>query len=62
VNRFARGAAALVLLAAAGFCVFGFLATYEPPGFPAMRAIYAVAGSLCLFGMVVALLPRGERR
>lgn len=43
-------ALALALLGAAGFCVFGFLATYEPPGILELRIGYAAAGALCLLG------------
>lgn len=44
-----------LLLAVAGFCVFGFLATFEPtnnPGqFMAFRIGYAAVGLGCLFGL-----------
>jgi hypothetical protein len=53
-----RGALAVALLAIAGFCVFGFMATFEPPGSPALRMIYAAAGLFCLFGIVWAFIPR----
>jgi hypothetical protein len=51
----------LVLLAAVAFCLFGFLATFEPPGYVGWRVGYAVAGLLCLSGMGWALSakPRG---
>lgn len=52
--------AALALLAVAGFCLFGFLATYEPPGWPVLRVAYAVAGAGCLVG--AGLLALGRRR
>jgi len=33
---------ALLALALAAFCVFGFLATFEPPGAITLRIVYAV--------------------
>jgi hypothetical protein len=40
--------AALALLAVAGFCVFGFLATFEPPGLIGWRIAYGAIGLTCL--------------
>ena len=40
----------VVLLAVAGFCVFGLLATYEPPGALVLRVIYVAVGLLSLVG------------
>jgi len=54
------GAMAAALLSVAGFCVFGFLATYQPPGSPGLRIIYAAAGLFCLSGVVWAFIPRGR--
>jgi len=48
--RFAKLLLAVVLLAVAGFCVFGFLATYEPPGLVVWRVIYAALGLVSLLG------------
>ena len=49
--------ASLLLLAVAAFCLFGFLATFEPtdrPGqFLAFRIGYGVVGVGCLGGIVV---------
>ena len=57
--------ASLVLLATAAFCVFGFLATFEPtdnPGmFLAFRIGYAVVGIACLVG-TIALIVNGIRK
>jgi len=50
--RFAKLLLAVVLLAVAGFCVLGFLATYEPPGAVVLRVIYAAVGLLSLLGAV----------
>lgn len=47
------------LLAAAGFCTFGFLATYEPPGWPFLRVAYALVGVALLAG--AGLLATGRR-
>lgn len=41
---------ALVLLAIAVFCVFGFLATLEPPGSIGLRVVYAAVGLAALSG------------
>ncbi|MGQ0552833.1 MAG: hypothetical protein ACT4PU_06390 [Planctomycetota bacterium] len=52
---------ALLLLAVAAFCGFGFMATYEPTdgsGFMAWRIGYGVVGVLCLGGAAWLLLAR----
>ena len=46
----ARIMIALGLLAVAAFTVFGFLATFEPPGFLVIRITYAAVGLACLGG------------
>lgn len=38
------------LLALAAFCFYGVLATYEPPGWPILRIVYAAGVVLCLAG------------
>jgi roadblock/LC7 domain-containing protein len=52
--------AAVVLLALAAFCLFGFLATYEPTEAPGMnwtfRIGYAVVGISCVVCVVVLIL------
>ena len=57
--------ASLLLLAVAAFCLFGFLATFEPtdsPGrFLAFRIGYGVVGVGCLAG-IVALVVKAFRR
>lgn len=53
-----RAAVAFVLLGVTTFCIFGFLATYEPPGFPAWRLIYGVAGLMALAGVGWVLARR----
>jgi hypothetical protein len=58
--RFASILLAVVLVAVAAFCVFGFLATYEPPGAPVLRVIYAAVGLLSLVGVgVLVFRSRG---
>ena len=54
----ARVTFAVILIALAGFCVFGFLATYEPPGSPTLRVIYGAVGLLCLAGAGRVLFRR----
>lgn len=41
----------VILLFAVGYCVFGYLATYEPPGTPMLRGVYGVSGALALLGI-----------
>jgi hypothetical protein len=50
----------LVLMAVAGFCAFGFLATFEPPGFLVLRAAYGVAALACVGGIVWILARPAE--
>lgn len=46
-------------LAIAAFCVFGFMATFEPgPRAIPFRIGYSVVGVLCLVAAVAALVPR----
>ncbi len=40
------------LFALAAFCFYGFLATYEPPGWPTLRIVYAAGVVFCLVGVV----------
>jgi hypothetical protein len=50
---------AVIALAVLAFCGFGFLATYEPPGFMAWRIGYGIAGAACL-GVVTWALISGK--
>jgi hypothetical protein len=51
---------ALILVALAAFCAFGFLATFEPvDGALGWRVGYGVAIFACLYGML-RLLRRGS--
>lgn len=48
----------LVLLAIAAFCLFGFLATFEPPQYPGWRVAYGTVGVICIIGAIgVMLVP-----
>jgi len=52
---------ALALIPVLGFCIFGFLATFEPLDAATQlrwRLAYGVAGMLCLAGLVLLALPR----
>jgi hypothetical protein len=50
---------ALIALAVLAFCGFGFLTTYEPPGFMAWRIGYGIAGAACL-GVITWALAAGK--
>ena len=40
------------VLAIIGFCLFGFLASFEPPGFVAWRIGYIAAATICVAAMI----------
>ena len=46
-----RAVVIVVLLAVTGMCIFGFLASFEPPGFVVWRVGYALTGVACLAGI-----------
>jgi hypothetical protein len=56
----------LLLLAIAAFCVFGFMATFEPTDrtaeFLAFRSGYALVGVGCLVGVGVLLVTAMSKR
>ena len=53
---------AIVCLPVGGFCIFGFLATFEPTANAiAFRIGYTAIGLACLAGTAFALIPRKER-
>ena len=58
--------ASLFLLAIAAFCVFGFMATFEPTDrtteFLAFRIGYAVVGVGCLLGVGALLVKAMSKR
>jgi hypothetical protein len=47
-----RAALTLALLAVLAFCAFGFLASFEPPGFLIFRWLYAGVAVLSLIAVV----------
>jgi hypothetical protein len=66
MHTLARVTFVVLLLAVSGFCVFGFLATYEPPGSPTLLVVYGTLGLLCVAGAGRVLFHRrmaeqGER-
>jgi hypothetical protein len=55
-------ASAVILLAAAVFCVYGFFAAFEPSANPeAFRICYAVVGVGCLAASVALFVRRSRR-
>src|SRR5579859_2097521 len=58
----ARVIGALALLALALFCVFGFLASFEPGNGWQWRLGYAALGCACLIGSVALLRSGGGSR
>ena len=53
-----RVVGAVFLLAVTAFCIFGFLATFEPTDATAVRVIYGPIGTVSLFGAGRLVLPR----
>lgn len=53
-----RVAGAFMLLVFTSFCIFGFLASYEPPGFPGWRLIYGAVILVSLTGVGGVLTRR----
>jgi len=52
---------AIVCLLIGGFCIFGFLATFEPTANAiAFRMGYTAIGLACLAGIAFTLIPRKE--
>ena len=59
-----RIVAAILLLAVVGFCVFGFMATFEPLDRSTQlfwRTAYGVVGVVCLAAAVWTLRPRKQK-
>ena len=54
--------AALVLCGVLLACVFGFMATFEPPGSLGLRILYTIVGLLCLLGVIAIATRFGVRR
>jgi hypothetical protein len=57
----ARLALTLILVAIAAFCCFGFLASYEPPGFFAFRWLYGGVAVACVAAIGVVWLVKTTR-
>jgi len=58
---FSRLVLSLLLLAVSGFCVFGFLATFEPLpplGQRSWRTGYCIAAVLCVWGIIRLWRPK----
>gem|GEM_PF-691303 len=53
-----RGILAVLLLAAALFCCYGFLASHEPGVSPVWKIGYAVAGVALVLGAGALVWPR----
>jgi hypothetical protein len=54
-----RCATSLLSIPVIGFCTFGFLATYEPPGSPILGATYCAVGLICLLVVVRQFVAKG---
>jgi hypothetical protein len=50
-----------MLVAIAAFCCFGFLASFEPPGFLVFRWLYGTAAVACAGAIVAAWLVKTKR-
>ena len=63
MNKVRRIMRVLVLLALLSFCVFGFMATFEPLDTSTQLtwcAVYGLVGLACLAGLVVLLRPQSQ--
>lgn len=65
MKHFLTTVASVFLFAAAAYCLFGFLASFEPtdpPGkFLGFRIVYAAVGVTCLAAMAALNYPRLRR-
>jgi hypothetical protein len=52
----------LILVAITAFCCFGFLASFEPPGFLVFRWLYGAVAVACVVGIVTLWLAKTPRR
>jgi len=50
-----------LLLAVAAFCVFGFLATFEPGQFMAFRIGYSIVGLGCIAGVILLIVNAARK-
>jgi hypothetical protein len=63
MSLLARVFAVALLLALIGFCILGFMATFEPlePGTQLLwRVLYGTLGGICAAAILWLLLPRRE--
>ena len=51
-----RLALTFILIAITSFCCFGFLASFEPPGFPGFRWLYGAVAVACVVTIVAVWL------
>ncbi len=56
MRLFPRLALTLVLIAFTAFCGFGFLASFESPGFLVFRWLYGAVAIACVVAIVVVWL------
>jgi hypothetical protein len=57
-----RLALTLVLVAVTAFCCFGFLASFEPPGFFAFRWLYGAVAIACVVAIAAMWFMSPSRR
>jgi hypothetical protein len=57
-----RLALTLILVAVTAFCVFGFFASFEPPGFLVFRWLYGAVAIACVIAIVAVWLRSPSRR
>ena len=57
-----RLALTLVLVAVTAFCCFGFLASFEPPGFLVFRWLYGAVAITCVVSIAAVWLISPMRR
>ena len=57
-----RLALTLILVAVTAFCGFGFLASFEPPGFLVFRWLYGAVAIACVVAIVAVWLISPSRR
>jgi hypothetical protein len=53
-----RLASGVVLFGISAFCVFGFLASFEPGNGAMWKVGYGVLGCVCMIGALLLLVPR----
>lgn len=63
MNKTARIISAMALLGITAFCIFGFMASFEPSETSRLpwQIGYGVAGVACIGGAVMLLRPRQQK-